>query len=296
MAMVQKSTTETKFYLTNPHGDVVATVDNSPSPTGVDYYSEYTEYGGARVANVGDERYGWLGGAQRATETIGGLTLMGDRLYNPVTGRFLQSDDPISGVVCNSYGYVCGDPVNSSDAGKAALPGPIICRWCRDLYTNLGPQDKQALACITSFGYERCHWGKQISDAASEFARKKIGQVETPLRSAIRHFIWQVLTTIAFGTEFAKQVADNHEKYAATNKKESDFDQEINRIARDYARTHEKELRKMWREKGLDALMEYLFDEAMFLFCGKVMNGFKIDCHQVTGIATAPEGTHSRFY
>ncbi|MEV6985716.1 RHS repeat-associated core domain-containing protein [Sphaerisporangium sp. NPDC051017] len=296
MAMVQTSTNQTKFYLTNPHGDVVATVQNSPSPTGVDYYTEYTEYGSARVANAGDDRYGWLGGAQRPTETIGGLTRMGDRLYNPVTGRFLQPDDFLTGVVCNSYGYVCGDPVNSADSGKAALPGPVRCQVCIDEYKNIKPKDKEGIACVWSFGYDKCKWGKQLADAAAQFARKKVGEKETPLRSAIRHFIWQVLETIAFGTEFAKEIADNHEKYHANSKKESDFDQEINRIARDYARIHEKELRKMWKEKGLDALMEYLFDEAMFLFCNAVIGGFKIDCHQVSGVARAPEGTHTRFF
>ncbi|HSX96643.1 MAG TPA: RHS repeat-associated core domain-containing protein, partial [Streptomyces sp.] len=51
---------------------------------------------------------------QRSAETPTGLFLMGARLYNPTTGRFL-SVDPVLGGSCNSYEYVCGDPVNLID-------------------------------------------------------------------------------------------------------------------------------------------------------------------------------------
>ncbi|MCP9956881.1 hypothetical protein LUX03_04625 [Streptomyces sudanensis] len=58
-------------------------------------------------------RYNWLGAKQRSTETLTGLTLMGVRLYNPTTGRFL-SMDPVHGGGDNRYGYP-GDPVNQYD-------------------------------------------------------------------------------------------------------------------------------------------------------------------------------------
>jgi RHS repeat-associated protein len=49
-------------------------------------------------------RYGWLGVHQRDTNTVGGMVLMGGRLYNPTTGRFL-SIDPVEGGNDNRYTY-----------------------------------------------------------------------------------------------------------------------------------------------------------------------------------------------
>jgi RHS repeat-associated protein len=73
------------------------------------------EFGTPRdTATIGQRRYGWLGAKQRAADTPGGLTLMGVRLYNPTTGRFL-SVDPIAGGNANAYEYCSGDPVNCFD-------------------------------------------------------------------------------------------------------------------------------------------------------------------------------------
>jgi RHS repeat-associated protein len=73
------------------------------------------EYGTPRdTATIGQRRYGWIGTKQRAADTPGGLTLMGVRLYNPTTGRFL-SVDPIAGGNANPYEYCSGDPVNCTD-------------------------------------------------------------------------------------------------------------------------------------------------------------------------------------
>ncbi|MER7212635.1 RHS repeat-associated core domain-containing protein [Streptosporangium sp. NPDC000239] len=58
-------------------------------------------------------RYGWLGGKQRSVDALCGIILMGARLYNPATGRFLQSD-PVEGGGDNDYGYPT-DPISQSD-------------------------------------------------------------------------------------------------------------------------------------------------------------------------------------
>jgi RHS repeat-associated protein len=50
------------------------------------------------------------------------ITLMGVRLYNPTTGRFL-SIDPIRGGSCNTCDYTCADPINGLD-----LDGKICVR------------------------------------------------------------------------------------------------------------------------------------------------------------------------
>ncbi|WP_370022114.1 RHS repeat-associated core domain-containing protein [Planotetraspora sp. GP83] len=101
------------LQLTNPHGDVIATADRLGA--GVNAYFEQTEYGTPRSNNASNPtRYGWLGAAQRSSDSLGGLLLMGVRLYNPVTGRFLQVD-PVAGGNSNSYEYCFGDPINHRD-------------------------------------------------------------------------------------------------------------------------------------------------------------------------------------
>ena len=66
--------------------------------------------------------YGMLGAKQRSTQDLGGLTLMGLRLYDPQTGRFLQQD-PVPGGNANPYDYCDADPVNCTDlSGQWRLP------------------------------------------------------------------------------------------------------------------------------------------------------------------------------
>ncbi len=107
------SSTDKDWQITNLHGDVVATIHNTD--TGLTATSDATEFGIQRnVSTVGALRYGWLGAKQRAADTPSGIILMGVRLYNPTTGRFLQVD-PVPGGSCNAYDYSCQDPINRSD-------------------------------------------------------------------------------------------------------------------------------------------------------------------------------------
>ncbi|MGN9805303.1 DNRLRE domain-containing protein [Micromonospora sp. L32] len=111
---------EVAWHLTNLHGDLVAELDNAGD--GLARTTEASEYGTPRNAgDIGTQRYGWLGAKQRAADVPSGIVLMGVRLYNPITGRFLQTD-PVPGGSCSAYEYSCGDPVNSFD-----LDGK---RWC----------------------------------------------------------------------------------------------------------------------------------------------------------------------
>jgi RHS repeat-associated protein len=68
-------------------------------------------------------RYGFFGGEQRSSDTLGDLVMMGVRLYDPASGRFLQTD-PVAGGSCSNYDYVCGDPVNAEDV-TGCLPCKI---------------------------------------------------------------------------------------------------------------------------------------------------------------------------
>ncbi|MFJ3197944.1 DNRLRE domain-containing protein [Streptomyces griseoviridis] len=116
----------TVLHLVNLHGDVVVQLplDASQAPT----VQRTDEYG--NVSGASGVRYGWHGGMHRSTETLTGLTLMGVRLYNPTTGRFLSAD-PIPGGSCNAYDYACADPVNSDD-----VTGCATCRVPKHAWTG----------------------------------------------------------------------------------------------------------------------------------------------------------------
>ncbi|MGW1365390.1 RHS repeat-associated core domain-containing protein, partial [Streptomyces chartreusis] len=94
------------LQLTDIHGDttVQLPLDAGQSPTAL----AFDEYGNLEVGTPAT-RYGWLGSKQRSSETVTGATLMGVRLYDPATGRFL-STDPILGGNANAYDYVQADP------------------------------------------------------------------------------------------------------------------------------------------------------------------------------------------
>ncbi|HWH00397.1 MAG TPA: LamG-like jellyroll fold domain-containing protein [Pilimelia sp.] len=101
---------DVRLSLTNLHGDVAATVDTSLAEPELFDYDEF----GAPVAGQSAQRYGWLGGKQRSAEALGGVILMGVRLYSPTLGRFLQVD-PVDGGNANPYDYCSQDPVNCVD-------------------------------------------------------------------------------------------------------------------------------------------------------------------------------------
>ncbi len=124
LALIQSSDGTSQLQLANLHGDIAATTDANTT-SGINTYHENTEYGQPRDDIPDQRRYGWLGAHQRSTDTIGGLTLMGARLYNPATGRFL-SVDPIVGGTPNAYVYP-PDPVNNVDLdGLRCLCGPGV--------------------------------------------------------------------------------------------------------------------------------------------------------------------------
>ena len=115
----------TRLTLANLHGDIVTTVPipatatSDGAATGIDGWSDFTEYGTPRADATtaltgGTVGYGWLGAKQRSTSTdTAGLTLMGVRLYNPTRGLFTATD-PIPGGNEFTYGYP-SDPVNKYD-------------------------------------------------------------------------------------------------------------------------------------------------------------------------------------
>ncbi|GGQ83753.1 hypothetical protein GCM10010166_62420 [Couchioplanes caeruleus subsp. azureus] len=119
-AVYNSATASTDYYITNLHGDIVATIQ--PGSPGVTSTTITDEFGNPLDSSLaGSTRYGWLGSAQRATDSTNGLMLMGARLYNSTTGRFL-SVDPVYGGSANDYDYGNADPVNNTD-----LDGRCVC-------------------------------------------------------------------------------------------------------------------------------------------------------------------------
>lgn len=121
LVMTQSSDGTSQIEITNLHGDVVATLPNA-TYNGFPNYNEATEFGAARTNTAAlTQYYTWLGSQRRSGDALAGLVLMGQRLYNPQTGRFL-SRDPVLGGNDNPYTYP-PDPVNQSDASGACSCG-----------------------------------------------------------------------------------------------------------------------------------------------------------------------------
>ncbi|WP_435296861.1 DNRLRE domain-containing protein [Streptomyces sp. YPW6] len=173
----------TALQFSTLHGDValVLPLDASQAPTALDV----DEYGNARVGQP-PARYGWLGAKQRSAETLTGLTLMGVRLYNPATGRFL-SGDPVYGGSANAYEYGYADPVNKFDLDGKWVPlvvfgvrAAVACfRYCKKAYK------------AAKYAYRGYKWGKSMRRARYVGRHRKApryswGRVANRGRQAVR--------------------------------------------------------------------------------------------------------------
>jgi RHS repeat-associated protein len=103
----------TTWQITNLHGDITATITGTDQV--LDATSLTNEYGIlTNPTQAATQRYGWLGAKQRPADNPAGIILMGVRLYNPTTGRFLQVD-PVPGGSATRYDYTDQDPINRYD-------------------------------------------------------------------------------------------------------------------------------------------------------------------------------------
>ncbi|GAA3482017.1 hypothetical protein GCM10018966_065490 [Streptomyces yanii] len=125
LAATTAKTGGTVLQLVNLHGDVVMQLPSGQAPTVLS-----TDEYGNRTDEQSGVRYAWHGGMHKSTDTLTGLTLMGVRLYNPTTGRFLSAD-PVPGGSCNAYDYACADPVNNDD-----VTGCATCRVPKHAWTG----------------------------------------------------------------------------------------------------------------------------------------------------------------
>jgi RHS repeat-associated protein len=108
------------LQLTDLHGDVLATVNPSSDAAPTATYT-YTEFGAPESSSSTPGAYGYLGADQRSGAALGGTILMGQRAYNPSTGRF-DSTDPIFEGSANAYDYVNQNPVTGMDVSGQYTP------------------------------------------------------------------------------------------------------------------------------------------------------------------------------
>jgi RHS repeat-associated protein len=124
------------WYYPNLRGSTAA--EASSTGTAVGGVTLYDPFGNAVTALQADSpdglAYGFEGKNGIGTDTDNaGIVLMGARLYDPSLGRFLQVD-PVPGGSCNTYDYVCQDPVNNVDLnGQDEVP-----HWVRVLMCLIG--------------------------------------------------------------------------------------------------------------------------------------------------------------
>lgn len=116
-------------------------------------------------------KYASLGGFQRSADTPAGLSLMGARLYNPLSGRFLFVD-PVKGGTVNAYSYPV-DPINEMDLDGAKTYAKykrylcsgwnaVVCRGLRKTFSYTTGHASAAVAlrygahCGTRHGMYAC--------------------------------------------------------------------------------------------------------------------------------------------
>lgn len=156
-AILDSDSAVADWQIVDLSGDVVATVHSGDE--GLSSTNVADEYGRPSDSeSVGKQRYGWLGSQQRAADAPSGIMLMGVRLYNPTTGRFLQVD-PIYGAGCNAYEYTCADPVDKTD-----LNGKWPC-WTKKCMLKAAAKKWKALKKkVRKNKYVRWVWRKVVKN------------------------------------------------------------------------------------------------------------------------------------
>lgn len=186
---------ETTIQLSNAAGDIVATVSNAAGSNALASFTEADEFGN-RPLGAAPQRYGWLGSHQRSADAVGGIMLMGARLYNPTTGSFL-SMDPVVNASATPYTYPL-DPINDSD------PTGRESEKARD------ERARRELVVCLSFGAAKC--------AEIVYITLRVEKHETHdgnRGNFIRHFMWQTLLASWIGYHAAVAVGNAHEYHLA---------------------------------------------------------------------------------
>jgi RHS repeat-associated protein len=119
------SGTATKYYLhADERGSVVATSDASGATVNINRYDTYGLETSSAPAYA--SRFAYTG--QTWLPEIG-MYYYKARLYNPVIGRFMQTDPLDYGDGLNWYAYVGNDPVNNTDPSGTQCKAVTVYNW-----------------------------------------------------------------------------------------------------------------------------------------------------------------------
>jgi RHS repeat-associated protein len=171
---------------------------------------------------AGSTRYGWLGSALRAGDSPNGLMLMGVRLYNSVTGRFL-SVDPVSGGSANDYDYANADPVNSRDldgrrpddggGGVASCVCNSQTRKWTTYYTTAWIYSRWHGDMLSRLPYRVREFIKEAASTLTSRGLVKIHSIKTQFRTKNRY---QRRCNPGGYYSYRTQIADQQERTRAT--------------------------------------------------------------------------------
>ena len=207
---------KTKWAYPNIHGDNIAISTGSAGHADdpIVCYDPYgtpinatgsTDAEGAPDTSPGAFDAGWLGQHLRYTEHTAALNYiqMGQRLYDPTTGRFLQVD-PIEGGSANDYDYVNADPTNAIDLDgtrpvKLKKGQKLSCGKGRYSYaTYIGGQKYWDCASKAATKKKQQLWGKTKTyvAAAAGFAGQYLARVACRV-SLVCAFGWGAASGIA---------------------------------------------------------------------------------------------------
>jgi len=136
-----------------------------------------------------------------------GLIHMNGRIYDPVTGRFLQADplvqDPFNGQSYNRYGYVLNNPLSFTDPtgfswwtqwrrpifaiGAAVVVPELMGYWMQAYALEFGGTAFVTLADTAEAGMTLTSAGNAVAAAAGGFAAGGIqgGNIESALQGAL---------------------------------------------------------------------------------------------------------------
>jgi RHS repeat-associated protein len=204
--------------LADLHGDIPisASTTQAVAPDGTT--TDTDEYGVVHDTTgtmaVGP-RYAWLGTAQRDATATNGLTLMGVRIYNPVSGRFL-STDPVYGGNATTYGYPSAPASLSDTSGRS---------WGDDFYCEAIGK----LSCMTSLS-------SMIDDWSYRAYPSNTGGLAgfnywDDINNAARHFVWNLVLVRRVGQTLTTAFVMSHEIGIGYNKADSIRDRHNNFFA-----------------------------------------------------------------
>ncbi|MFF8531684.1 DNRLRE domain-containing protein [Streptomyces sp. NPDC015532] len=111
LAAVTGASGATVLQLADIAGNVTVQLPLDQSGTVV--AQSFDEFGNPE-SGAAPTSYGFRGATLRNSGTVSGDIVMGVRLYDPSTGRFLQTD-PVPGGSANAYDYAGQDPLNQQD-------------------------------------------------------------------------------------------------------------------------------------------------------------------------------------